>query len=273
MNSGVGSIGDDTADKVRRNLVVFSAVVIAIPALEAQIGGKFFGLESVEEISQWRAWLAVLTVLTYLFYRYSLDPKVEARRKKLRARRAKSSTEILTGLVHREFNNLADGIAPSGVKFDLSPLPQPDATFDKNGGRALKLTGPRAGQIEFDTHTSLSGQKFAAGVGFATFEVSRARELAAKIQAWRAHNKLDHEMLDLRFPFYISAIALLFTVINLTQALATSYSECRLWRVQTECTTLQTPHPSDSEWKLEPLKRSVPKEKTPPDNPAGSSAH
>lgn len=270
MSSGVSSIADDTADKVRRNLVVFSAVVIAVPALEAQISGKFFALDSIEQISQWRAWFAVLIVLGYLYYRYKLDPKTETRRKKLVARRVKSSTDILTGLAQREFNDLANGIAPSGVKFELSPLPHPEAHFSAEGRRRLNLTGYRGGQIEFDTYTVLNDQKYPAGVGYATFQISRVSHLKAKIQAWLAHNKLDHEMLDLRFPFYVAALAAVISIWNLGRALQEDYRACELWIEPAECSAQHSPQPPSMQWKLELLKRSPPTERTPPVVPARS---
>lgn len=255
MSIGVGSIADDTADKVRRNLVVFSAVVIAIPALEAQISSKFFGLESVEAISPWRAWLATLVVLLYLFLRYHLDKQVQARRTKMHTRRAKSSTDYLTGIVQREFNKLGKGIAPSGVTFELSTQLEPGVNIDISAARSLRLTGERSGDIQFLSYIMQDGQRIEKGVRHATFFVSRWSKRIARFNAWRSSNKVDHEMLDLRLPYYLAAIACVVAGANLIIALAITHSTCEAFLAPAECSSSTAELPADTLWKLDRLKQ------------------
>jgi hypothetical protein len=66
---------EDDEDKVRRNLVVFSAAIIAVAVFELPIADMARALVNPHEIGDWklkstRAWWAALAVLAYLWLRF-----------------------------------------------------------------------------------------------------------------------------------------------------------------------------------------------------------
>ncbi|HVW53893.1 MAG TPA: hypothetical protein VHC91_26380 [Trinickia sp.] len=63
---------DDLPDKLRRNVVVFSAAIVAITVfhLSFKPTGTLLGFAQVGNITPLKAWLALTAVLVYVFLRY-----------------------------------------------------------------------------------------------------------------------------------------------------------------------------------------------------------
>lgn len=74
---------EDTQDKLRRNVVALSAVIIAIafvnPSLKDQ--GTLLGIADLSEVSQVKIWICALLALIYVFLRFYFDaPEADARK-------------------------------------------------------------------------------------------------------------------------------------------------------------------------------------------------
>ncbi|AYQ36678.1 hypothetical protein BLA9940_06997 [Burkholderia aenigmatica] len=63
---------DDLPDKLRRNVVVLSAAIVAITVfhLSFRPTGTLLGFAEVSNVSPLKVWLALATVLSYVFLRY-----------------------------------------------------------------------------------------------------------------------------------------------------------------------------------------------------------
>lgn len=66
---------DDTPDKLRRNIVVLSAAILAIAFfhLSFKPTGTLLGFAEVGNVSAFKVWLALSAVLAYAFLRYRFD--------------------------------------------------------------------------------------------------------------------------------------------------------------------------------------------------------
>lgn len=80
----MSDIGDDTEDKIRRNLVAFSSIVILGAWLDIPlkaIADKALTSGALDQVTPWRVWVAVVAVQAYLIlrFRFSAETLAEAR--------------------------------------------------------------------------------------------------------------------------------------------------------------------------------------------------
>jgi hypothetical protein len=73
---------DDTPDKLRRNVVVLSAAILAIAFfnLSFRPTGTLLGFAEVSNVSTFKVWLALSVVLLYVFLRYHFSEQTSAER-------------------------------------------------------------------------------------------------------------------------------------------------------------------------------------------------
>ncbi|MBU3606809.1 hypothetical protein IEN92_08625 [Polynucleobacter sp. MWH-Creno-3A4] len=76
---------DDTAEKVRRNVVVLSAGVIITSVLNLQVdqASKLFGFIELHSISAVKFWALITIVLIYVFLRYWFDGETTKQKSRL----------------------------------------------------------------------------------------------------------------------------------------------------------------------------------------------
>ncbi len=79
----MSDVGDDTDDKIRRNLVAFSSIIIlgawlGVPL--AALADKALAAGTLDKVTPWRVWVAVVAVQAYLIlrFRFSADTLAEA---------------------------------------------------------------------------------------------------------------------------------------------------------------------------------------------------
>lgn len=75
---------DDSADKIRRNLLVFSAAILGTLFLQPKLAknGQVLGFIDTKDIDPFRMWCVLTAVLSYLTYRYWVsDARREAWKK------------------------------------------------------------------------------------------------------------------------------------------------------------------------------------------------
>ncbi len=122
---------DDVAEKTRRNLLAFSAAILAVAILDIPLDGKLVGAVDLRNVHPGWAWVTALIVLVYLHLRANLEP---------RARRVRSHLARKRDLLYYELldKELRRAIAARGAwktaftRFSLhkgdSP-PEPDAVY------------------------------------------------------------------------------------------------------------------------------------------------
>lgn len=76
---------DDLPDKLRRNVVVLSAAIVAITVfnLSFKPTGTLLGFAQVGNVTPLKVWLALTAVLVYVFLRYWFDEATDAERGRL----------------------------------------------------------------------------------------------------------------------------------------------------------------------------------------------
>ncbi|MEB6663825.1 hypothetical protein MXL91_20385 [Achromobacter ruhlandii] len=78
---------DDVAEKTRRNLLAFSAAILAVAILDIPLDGKLVGAVDLRNVHPGWAWAIALAVLSYLFLRAFFEPKASRVRRKLARKR------------------------------------------------------------------------------------------------------------------------------------------------------------------------------------------
>lgn len=99
---------DDTQDKVRRNLVVFSAAIVIGWFLNLKITdiAKPFVSTNIADVNVGRLWLAILAVLAYLFLRYRFDNSTDFQIKSLFDEQERQKRNYLFKYLQRKINQI-----------------------------------------------------------------------------------------------------------------------------------------------------------------------
>lgn len=89
---------DDTAEKVRRNVVVLSSGIIIASALDLQTdqASKLFGVIELQSIGTLRFWLMLSIVLIYVFLRYWFDSETFSQKSRLLSELSIIRLDVLT---------------------------------------------------------------------------------------------------------------------------------------------------------------------------------
>lgn len=90
---------DDVEEKARRNLLTYSAAILAIAFLEIPLDGNLIGVVNLDKVDSSKAWIAAAAVLIYLFLRYHYSSTVKQSRFSWGKYRRKYLRVFISGLV------------------------------------------------------------------------------------------------------------------------------------------------------------------------------
>lgn len=137
-------LDDDSDDKIRRNLVLSSGLVILSfwlnlnPKVAIE---KLFDPHSAGTTESWRIWVAIASLLLYFGMRYRFSAAMDAGIKELKAEWVLIASELVTGTLKKELDDYAKHQNDSSAPSFVIPL---SVTFNSN----------RASNVVPDTITS-----------------------------------------------------------------------------------------------------------------------
>lgn len=119
---------DDTAEKVRRNVVVLSAGIIITSALNLQVdqASKLFGVIELQFISSFKFWILLTVVLIYVFLRYWFDKETTSQKSHLLSELSIIRLSVLTKYLEYEVKqSFKKNKVPSSIH-DFQELKKPE---------------------------------------------------------------------------------------------------------------------------------------------------
>lgn len=104
---------DDTTDKVRRNIVTFSAAILGTSFLQLKL--EKFGMIGIDlsGVSPLRVWIVLFAVLVYLFMRYHFDDNTHKEREKSYRDFIASRAPIVARMISSDLESFLAGDRPS----------------------------------------------------------------------------------------------------------------------------------------------------------------
>ncbi|RQP98877.1 hypothetical protein [Burkholderia stagnalis] len=212
---------DDLPDKLRRNVVVLSAAIVAITVfhLSFKSTGTLLGFAQVGNVTPLKVWLALTAVLVYVFLRYWFDEATDAERARLAGEFENRRYALVTRelqrtverfVVHRrapryliDFDDLVEEQLSRFA--DRGPLTQAIATtgIDRNGPSLWR------GEVRYALHLQwASGNHYQSSYG-RTYAFELPRRLVAGIVLRSALGTATYSKssVDTLVPIGLAAIA------------------------------------------------------------------
>lgn len=211
MSEGLAEIKEDTAEKVRRNLVVFATGMLAMILLDAAIEGKFFGVAEVKNVKPWKAWLCAIAVLLYLRTRYMLSRAVAQYSESFTEKRESSAEHSLSQSVVHGLNSTLRNRPTRSMKFEIPAPKSPDHQLQVGGASKVFWHWTREGSVAATWKASSSEAGNAADEGEPVtieFEVSRIHHFRHLLSAWLYAHNISWDVLEYRLPILLANAAL-----------------------------------------------------------------
>lgn len=231
-NCGGNEMLDDVAEKARRNLLVVSSGILAVWALGIPLDGKLVGAVDLSAVEPWRAWLAATAVLTYVAARYYFSPEAEKAWRSWRYRRRTFLTRSLTRTVEAALKEWPAQVDYVSFTFtDHAPEQRP-VVHPQDG---IRVKG-RHGEVHH--RWSNKSVTFKAPVGtdiikwtptagdemvVAKLTFPRRIYLRHILRAYRRAYEPSWDLLELSFPWFLAAAALLVCIWRLVVSLYYSF--------------------------------------------------
>ncbi len=223
---------DDTDDKVRRNLVVFSALIVASAWLghpELWLVTKLLSAEAVPPPA-WKVSVLALAVLFYLFTRYWFSPT----REKSRTTMDTELYRIRTTLLHKQLTNSVKNHhktkkQPSFIKTDLASYVKDELETRNIASDLNVIVEIIPGQIfqsnewKGSIHTTRSVTSpnrggMSSGGNAIDFEIPQSMQQTLKITAALKQAIYSQTAVEFYTPLVLSAIAFLTLAYRLFRA-------------------------------------------------------
>jgi hypothetical protein len=230
----------DDDDKVRRNLIATSAIIIAVAWFDVSLPDLLERLFSVKgtpasgkPLADWKVWIAALVVLCYLAWRFRWSDEVERARKQF----ADSVQERYGVLFQRVYlRNVAKWIQAGRIPKDAHPqmpvffnLLTPQMLVDQLGGKRPTGVTLRAREGAFPTNgnesvegaatwtTPSGGQHENVVQAHVYIDLRRQRALVWRARGYAAVN--SRESLSLFWPMLIAGAAFAIVIYKLVLSL------------------------------------------------------
>lgn len=201
---------DDVQDKTRRNLVAYSAGIIAVRVLDVPFTGQLFGSIPVGELNPTIAWVLAFVILAYLWLRFRYAPPNEKGMLEEIEERGKVGITRLNDDVVKEFLRFANQERPRGVKFVESPLPASQPIADLRRATVF-WDGSTRGRLRLDwsnaTRPAEEGQEDATKSTELPFQLKTITVAKSALLDFLRKYKLSWPMLEYRIPNILSNIA------------------------------------------------------------------
>lgn len=211
MSEGLAEIKEDTAERVRRNLVVFATGILAMILLDAALEGKFFGVAEVKNVKPWKGWLCVIAVLLYLRTRYMLSRSVAQYSEDFTKKRYASAQERLNHAVVDALLSTLDNRPTRSIRFEMPKPKSPDDRLQLEDEATVFWHWTRGGSISA-AWTRLPSKTGAAANGpkskNVSFEVGRILYFKHQVSAWLEAHDVTWDVLEYRLPILLSNAAL-----------------------------------------------------------------
>ncbi|RZI41525.1 hypothetical protein EGT07_18260 [Herbaspirillum sp. HC18] len=222
---------EDTQDKVRRNVVTLSALIIAYWFLDLKVSSdvSLFGIASLGKVSQLKLWICVTLSLLYLFLRYRFDEQTKQQLHQVHLDRHAVRKLLLEPLLHQEFERFVVVRSTTKVLFSFSGEPLQAAighrlTLEASNlelRTALVRTSllTRSGEVNFTGKLRWKyDEKSSANSFNCDYRISRARHVGVVALTIFHFFFYSKSSVDVITPFVLSTAAFVICLSNVIHA-------------------------------------------------------
>ena len=165
-------IGDDTDDKIRRNLVAFSSVVIlgawlGLPL--SAVADRVLAAGTVDKLEPWRVWSAVVAELVYLVLRFRFSKETRSDAFAAREEWRKVVRRQVERLLRRDFHRFVQTGRDSPHFKDLVSRVTSEQQTIEAGLQSIGQSKPGIGGVHFQTKAPSEPDPISIEVGTADF--------------------------------------------------------------------------------------------------------
>lgn len=221
MSDGLAEIKEDTAEKVRRNLVVFATGILAMALLDAAIEGRFFGVAEVKNVKPWKAWLCVIAVLLYLRTRYMLSRAVAQYSDNFFEKREASTEQSLSQSVVDALRSTLQKKPTRSIKFDIPAPKSPEHRLLIGDVTKVHWNWTREGSVLATWKVPKSNSEVGVIQSEPVridFAISRLHHFKHQLSAWLHAHNISWDVLEYRLPILLANAALCCSIYKFALA-------------------------------------------------------
>lgn len=204
-------MGEDVADKTRRNLMFVSTGIIAVWMLGIPLDGKLIGAVDLKSVEPWRAWACALAVLVYTALRFYFAPAYAEQRKEWSEERSATFEQVQHSHVAWALAGQRSSGRVRGVYFEIPQckhgsewracIPSSDLDFNVDDG---------TGSIRIAWRTPEEGLRNSYiddGKTYASFAISKRRLMLLHLEAMRYNYVPSWAVLEHSLPYWLFILA------------------------------------------------------------------
>lgn len=222
---------DDTANKVRRNVVVLSSGIIIASVLELQTdqASKLFGVIELQSVSTLRFWILLSIILIYVFLRYWFDSETSTQKSRLLSELSIIRLDVLTKYLKYEVKQAfkKNKLPPSIHNFDELKKPELLIRY-KNKEFLSKINidlsierspgSPWSGWVLPDYQLEWDKKYFSTknGGNRYQFVISENKEKILEVISYMKLSLYSKSSVDFLIPIFLFVISLIICLSKLT---------------------------------------------------------